>query len=126
MIVSMGNDLYVDEKKVDIAHEDLYEMEMKANAIAKGLKDVLATVKNGHIIYGGSGKVWGYSNRSYDHGVQKVCSLLACHDGVPELQGIRTADSIGHLRVECVPQLCAAILRWCQTALRMETPMARL
>ena len=28
VIVSMGNDLYVDEKKVDLAHEDLYEMEV--------------------------------------------------------------------------------------------------
>ena len=126
VIVSMGNDLYVDEKMVDIADENPGDIEEKATAIANGLKCVLASVSNGHIVYGGAGKIWGYSNVSYDQGVRKVCALLECYDGVRELQGIRTADTIGHLRTECVPQLCAAVLRWCQTALRMETPMARL
>ena len=126
MIVSMGNDLYVDEKTLDKGDAKPRDMDEKATAIANGLKCVLASLSDGHVVYGGAGKIWGYSDTSYDQGVRKVCALLDCPDGALELHGIKTADPIGHLRTECVPQLCAAVLRWCQTALRMETPMARL
>ena len=135
----MGNDLYVGDKASAIADED--DLGDKAIAIAgdndvyvgkrvigiaDGLKRVLASVTNGHVVYGGSAKVWGYTDASYDLGVWGVCTLLGCPNGVIQLLGVRTADTIGHLRVESVPQLCNAVVHRCEAALHMETPRARL
>ena len=126
MIVSMGNDLYVDEKAIAIADGNDRDISEKATAIADGLKRVLASVRNGHVVYGGAAKVWGYTDASYDLGVREVCALLGCPDGALQLHGVRAADTIGHLRVESVPQLCNAVVHWCEAVLRMETPRARL
>ena len=100
LIVSMGNDLYGG---------------VKATAIADGLKQILATIPNGHVIFGGSASVWGYQDGTYDAEVKEVCNLLGCPNGATELANVKTVDAIGHLHVKAVPQLCKAFVQWCSS-----------
>ena len=115
LIISMGNDLY--GRACDGG---------EPSDIADGLRRVLSCVSNGYVIYGGSAAVWGYADTSYDTSVAEVCALLNCDSGANELLGVRTADAIGHLRVESVPQLCTAILHWCRPICYVGAPKARL
>ena len=109
LIVSMGNDVYGG---------------VKATAIADVLKQILATIPNGYVIYGGSASVWGYPEGIYDTEVNKVCELLDCPSGASELANVETVDTIGHLHVKAVPQLCQAFVHWCRS-IRCE-PRSRL
>ena len=135
----MGNDLYGIDKECTIGNTDVPDdeggaiasgkelyVDLKATAIAEALKGVVGSGQNAHVIYGGSAQVWGYSDACYDRGVRVVCDLLDCRNGAMQLLGVRTADSIGHLHVESVPQLCQAFVQWCKGILPMEIPKARL
>ena len=113
LAISMGNDLY-GRGAID------------SWAIAEGLRKLCTVLPDVHFIYGGSAAVWGYSNENYDKKVREVCELLGCQDGSAELFGVATVDSIGHLNVNSVPQLCKATVLWSKKSVKAMLSRARL
>ena len=98
LIVSMGNDI------TDGA---------TAHSIVSGLRSCRGRFLSSRLVYGASAAIWCYADCEYDKTVLAVCSNLCCISGSRELHGAQVGDSIGHLRVESVPLLCAAIVSWC-------------
>ncbi len=54
----------------------------------------------------GAARLWKYTDDAYDRYVSEVIN------GAAELSGIRTADTMGHLRVSSVGVLYRAFVKW--------------
>ena len=98
LLISMGNDLLRAPVNVD--------------AIATHLLQAGAVFPRTDYVFGGSAKLWGYSDDAYDRHVADVCSIVGGINGAVELSGIRTADRTGHLRPICSGIHCRAFATW--------------
>jgi hypothetical protein len=127
MTISMGNDLY--RYDVDSSTSGCIFAAMEA------FRRSPASCNPFHV-YGGSSSVWNHPQHwqfdRYDDVVRQVnddinASLYAKSvDGAKELQGISTADRLGHLSPESIPIALSAVQRWLEYATQKHGLKSRL
>ena len=128
MTISMGNDLY--RYDLDSASSRRVVDAMQEFRMAPASRNVFH-------VYGGSSSLWNFpqkwSHDRYDEAVRAVhdgikysaLSVPSVH-GAKELQGISTADRLGHLSPESIPIALSAVQKWLEYATQEYEVKSRL
>ena len=128
MTISMGNDLYRHDNDATTSWRIV-------DAIRKFRMSSAA--RNVFHVYGGSSSLWNFpqkwSHDRYDEAVRAVhdgiknsaISMPSVH-GAKELQGISTADRLGHLSPESIPIALSAVGKWLEYAIQKHGLKSRL
>jgi hypothetical protein len=130
MTISMGNDLY--------RHDN-------DSASSRRIVDAMQEFRRAHAacnvfhVYGGSSSLWNFpqhwSYDRYDEAVREVhhgikssafANYMPSVDGAQELQGISTADRLGHLSPESIPIALSAVQKWLEYATQEYEVKSRL
>ena len=128
MTISMGNDLY--------RHDNDRTTSWRiVDAIRKFGES--SGARNVFHVYGGSSSLWHFPQKwphdRYDEAVREVhdgmknsaLSIPSVH-GAQELQGISTADRLGHLSPESIPIALSAVGKWLEYAIQKHGLKSRL
>ena len=128
MTISMGNDLYRHDNDATTSWR-IVDAIRKFGA-SPGARSVFH-------VYGGSSSLWHFpqkwSHDRYDEAVRAVhdgiknsaLSMPSVH-GAKELQGISTADRLGHLSPESIPIALSAVQKWLEYATQKHGLKSRL
>ena len=109
---------------------DVYKLGAQSSAYYSSFGDQLVSLKEyGEVglVFGGSSSIWGYTDDVYDYHVRRVCAecrkrLVYVSAGL-ELQGVETADCIGHVRARSSNILFNALVSWMRGLVRVRSKL---